>query len=177
MAEDLIVALGIDDQLNVGDDVDLVRPATLAMNDAIGWVEVHTGHLLRLRSITETLSSFDATLKAWPIAPTARASVSYGILGVTPVLIDNVPVIVSRRPACLARPTALAAWPRLDIGAEVQVTVDAGYATADLIPGNLRRAVLVLAAAYDSDREGGDILAAAEKSARSLCSPFRMRRL
>ena len=177
MAEDLIVALGVDEQLGIADDATLIRPATLAMNDAIGWVEVHTGHLLRLRSVTESLSSFDGTLKAWPVATTAKARVAYGVPGVTPVLIENVPVIVSRRPARLARPAALAAWPRLDAGAEVQVTVDAGYATADLIPGNLRRAVLVLAAAYDSDREGGDILAAAEKSARSLCGPFRMRRL
>jgi hypothetical protein len=45
------------------------------------------------------------------------------------------------------------------------------------VPGNFRRAMLVLIAAYDADREGGDILAKADVAATRMCRGFRFRGL
>ena len=62
-------------------------------------------------------------------------------------------------------------------GTITTVTVRAGYESPDDVPRDLRRAMLVLIGAYDADREGGDILAKAEASARRLCDRHRLRRL
>jgi hypothetical protein len=53
----------------------------------------------------------------------------------------------------------------------------AGYEAGDAVPGNFRRAMLMLISAYDSDREGGEVFQKAEASARRLCGRLRARSL
>lgn len=145
--------------------------------DAAGWVEKYTGHLLTERQVTETLATFDGSLTAWPIKPAVAVALAYGAPGATPTIITGAALRLSGRPARLVRPAALPHWPRLAAGETVTVTYTAGYADGDAVPRNFRRAMLVLIGAYDADREGGEILAAAEESARGLCRDFRLRRL
>jgi hypothetical protein len=57
------------------------------------------------------------------------------------------------------------------------VTIRVGYESADEVPRDLRRAMLLLIAAYDADREGGDVFAKAEDAARRLCRRYRLHRL
>lgn len=66
-------------------------------------------------------------------------------------------------------------WPRLPAGAQVKVEVTAGYLDPNEVPRNFVRAMLVLIAAYDADREGGEIFESAEETARRLCRSRKRR--
>lgn len=144
--------------------------------DAAGWVERYTGHILVARDVTEQLSGFTrCELSAWPILPDAVPVVTYrdsaGATVSLPARVD-----VSRRPARLL-PDFGTRWPYVPADTIVSVTVRAGYESVLQMPPNFNRAMLVLIGAYDADREGGEIFERAEKTARSLCGSYRLRRL
>lgn len=145
--------------------------------DAAGWVENYTGHILAARDVTVQLPSFASKLPVWPIKSGAAVSVSYGRIGAAPTVITGANVAVGSRPARLAIPTALSAWPLLSSSDVITVTVRAGYEAGDDVPANFRRAMLVLIGGYDADREGGDTFAKAEASARRLLAFYRARSL
>lgn len=145
--------------------------------DAAAWAEKYTGHILAARDVTVQLPSFTSKLPAWPIKPDASVSVSYGQIGAAPTVVTGVNVAVGARPARLAIPTSLSAWPLLASSDVVTVTVRAGYEDGDEVPASFRRAMLVLIGGYDADREGGDTFAKAETSARRLLAFYRARSL
>jgi uncharacterized phiE125 gp8 family phage protein len=142
--------------------------------DAAAWVEKYTGHILVARDVTETVRVPGRVidLRAWPIKASATLTVLDSALSPFP----GVRLDVSSRPARLSPPVGTF-WPLSRTDKHLTVTVRAGYEAADQVPGNFRRAMLVLIAAYDADREGGDILAKAEAAATRMCSGFRWRRL
>ena len=145
--------------------------------DAEGWIERYTGHILAARDVTEQFRGFGSVqLRAWPIAPAATPGVAYLDPAGNPVAIVGARLDLSSRPARVLPPRG-PFYPFHDTRQLFTVTVRAGYEPADIVPGNLRRAMLVLIAAYDADREGGEVFAQAEKSARSLCSDFRLKRV
>jgi uncharacterized phiE125 gp8 family phage protein len=141
--------------------------------DAASWVENYTGHILEPRDVSEQFAGFGRMrLKAWPIAPDAVVTLAYDGPGVV-TTITGARLSVASRPAVVLPPVSLA-WPRLLTGTVVTVSVRAGYSSPALVPGNLRRAMLLLISGYD---QGGADLVAAETTARTLCSDFRMRSL
>ena len=145
--------------------------------DAAAWVEDYTGQVLVARDVTEQFRGFGAVnLRAWPVAATAPPGVAYADGTGAPVAIVGARLDVSRRPARVLPPFG----PFYSFRDRTQlftVTIRAGYEAGDVLPGNIRRAMLVLIAAYDADREGGEVFAQAEKTARSLCSHLRLKRL
>lgn len=164
-------------QLRLHDDVyEFDAEVAGFLHDAAAWVEEYTGHILEQREVTETVNGFGALqLRAWPIAAGAAVAVSYQSAD-APVVVSGARIDVSRRPARLL-PSPGTIWPRVAATTPVTITVTAGYADEEAVPRNLRRAMLVLIGAYDADREGGEILAQAEESARRLCSRFKRRSL
>lgn len=144
--------------------------------DAAAWVERYTGHILTARDVKEEFGSFGRLrLRAWPVKPGAPLTVSYvDANGMTTV--PGARVFAANR-SVVVEPALGSRWPSLPRGGRVIVKVRAGYEEGDPVPGNLRRAMLVLIGAYDADREGGEILQNAEASARSLCRDFRARNL
>ncbi len=144
------------------------------ISDAAAWVESYTGHLFVAGDVTETFRGCGpATLRAWPIKGDAVAVVAGAINGV--VATATTQLDISRGRARVS--PGVGGWPFLPSGAAFTVTVRAGYEDGEQVPGKLRRAMLILIAAYDADREGGDLLAKAEDSARRQCSSYRVRRL
>lgn len=147
------------------------------VRDAAGWVERYTGHILVAREVTEQLVGFSAgALSAWPILPTAVPTVTYSGGAGGGVTVPGARLDLSRRPARVL-PAYGSRWPTVPRATPVTVSVRAGYESVGQIPPNFHRAMLVLIAAYDADREGGEIFERAEKTARSLCSSYRLRRL
>lgn len=147
------------------------------LDDAVAWVEQHTGHIFEARNVTEQFDGMARLhLRAWPILPTAVPALSYRDASGASVAVAGARVEVSRRPARIV-PGVGFRWPAPARGLPVTVTVRAGHESPASVPRDLRRAMLILIAGYDSDREGGDIFAKAEASARRLCDPYRMRRL
>jgi uncharacterized phiE125 gp8 family phage protein len=145
--------------------------------DAAAWIEKLTGHVLVARDVTKNFSSFDRMLfREWPIAADAVPTVTYDGAGGQAISVTEVRMLLSRRPARVA-PWVGARWPALPIGSGVTATVRAGYEEGDDVPRVFRRAMLTLIAAYDDDREGGDILRKAEDAAKDLCSDYRIRLL
>ena len=141
------------------------------IDDAAAWVEEYTGHILVARDVELSFYGNSlAHLRAWPIAPNAAAAVTYKDAAGATVVAAGALFDSSRRPARLTPPRNLAQT-------AYAVTIRAGYEANDVVPGNFRRAMLILISAYDSDREGGEIFQTAEASARRLCSRFRARRL
>jgi uncharacterized phiE125 gp8 family phage protein len=161
-------------QLKV-DDPEQYREIHDFIADAAAWVERYTGHILVARDVTQEFSSFDlAPLHAWPIKPGAVATVTYrdGAGDAQPV--------TGMRLCAATRPAKVIPFPSPGFGASTLpqytnmiVTVRAGYEDSDEVPGNFRRAMLVLIGAYDVDREGGEILQTAEATARRLCRDYR----
>lgn len=145
--------------------------------DAVAWVEDYTGHILVARDVAEQFGGLGRVhLRAWPIRADAIPSITYGdaidaVVDVAAVWID-----VSRRPARVALWIGHR-WPSMARGIAITVTLRAGYEEGDVVPGNIRRAMLILIAAYDADREGGDVFASAEQAARRLCRDLKMRRV
>jgi len=145
------------------------------IEDAAAWVEEYTGHILVARDVVEHFDSFERIrLKAWPIKPDAVVGIGYSPGAGAATNLYGARIASSSRPAVVL-PAVGTRWP---VGASgVTVLVRAGYEAADEVPANFRRAMLILISAYDSDREGGDVFAKAEASARRLCRWFRIRRL
>lgn len=160
-----------DDETDQHDEIeDFIR-------DAAAWVEDYTGHILEARDVTEHFSGFrPVSLRAWPIAPNAVPAVKYVGPDGQDVTVDSVRLQVDTRPARIG-PSVGSFWPFIDSRQLFSVTVRAGYEHPDDVPRRLRRAMLVLIAAYDADREGGKIFAEAEATAKRLCSRFRRRTL
>lgn len=160
------------------DEDDETRDADLTVwiADAAAWVEKYTGHILVALDVTQEFSGSGlAPLRAWPVKPTAAVTVSY------PDASGNAVPMTGMRLSAATRPARII--PSLSCGfsaprrAAMTVTVRAGYEPSDHVPGNFRRAMLILISAYDSDREGGEVFQNAEKSARGLCRDFRLRQL
>jgi uncharacterized phiE125 gp8 family phage protein len=165
------------EQLQLGDDYTHDAEVDGFLQDAAAWVEKFTGHILEARQVTEQFLGFDRLqLRAWPILPGAALTVTYTDTAGSTIAVTGARVDVSRRPARVF-PSLGSHWPVVMSGTQATVTVRAGYEDEADVPRNLRRAILVLVAAYDADREGGDILAKAETSARRLCDRYRLRRL
>lgn len=145
--------------------------------DAASWVEQYTGIVLEAREVTESFSGVrPAVLKAWPVAAAVAPIVAYDAGDGVPVRLSGVRLDVSRRPARVLPATGLL-WPFRRNDQVFSVTIRAGYEVGEAVPGNLRRAMLVLIGAYDADREGGEILAKAEATARRLCDRLKVRSL
>lgn len=145
--------------------------------DAAAWVEEYTGHIFVARNVTESFRGFKPVmLRAWPIKADAAPGVAYvDTMGAT-IALPGPRLDISRGRARVS-PGVGCFWPFVDAQQPFTVTVRAGYEDDDEVPGNLRRAMLILIAAYDDDREGGETFEKAEASARRLCSPFRVHRL
>lgn len=147
------------------------------ISDAAAWVEEYTGHIFDAQDVTETFRGFKPVmLRAWPVKATAVPGVAYVDSNGTPIAVTGARLDFSRERVRVV-PGVGSFWPFVDGQQSFTVTVRAGYESGDVVPGNLRRAMLLLIAAYDADREGGDILAKAEQSARRLCADFRPRAL
>lgn len=143
--------------------------------DAAAWVEKYTGHILAARDVTEVFRGFRPVMfRAWPIAATALPGVAYTNGDGVAVAIPGARIDLSQGRARVAPGTG-SFWPFIDSQQVFSVTIRAGYEDGDAVPGNLRRAMLVLIGGYDADREGGDILAKAEATASRLCASFRPR--
>lgn len=140
--------------------------------DAADWVESFTGHILVRREVVEHFSGFrPVALRAWPIADTTVPVVRYIPTGGAPATADA-RLDLTNRPARIL-PAAGGFWPFVDSRQAFSVTIEAGYEDANDVPRGLCRAMLVLIGAYDADREGGDILAKAEATARRLCQRYK----
>ncbi|QQV76524.1 phage gp6-like head-tail connector protein [Sphingomonas aliaeris] len=139
--------------------------------DAVAWVERETGHILEERDVTEQFRGFGpVTLKAWPIKADAVPAVAYIGADDTPVSATG-RLDISGRPARVLPPSG-SFWPFVDSEQLFSVTIRAGYGDEDDIPGNLKRAMLMLITAYDQDREGGDLFKKSEATARKQCETF-----
>lgn len=158
-------------------DGDTSRDADLAryIRDAREWVEDYTGQTLIAGDVEESFRVPGRTvaLRAWPIAPGAAVDVACIDADGTARSVDTY-VNAAKRPAIVS---PVGAWPLNRSDQQLRVTVRAGYETADAIPGNMRRAMLLLIAAYDADREGGDLFEKTEKRAKSLCRSLRRTRI
>jgi uncharacterized phiE125 gp8 family phage protein len=157
------------EQDNTDDDAEI----TDFIADASAWVEGYTGHVLAARNVTERfrVPPRAIELQAWPIAPDATLTVEDGAL--LPVL--GARLDVTKRPARIRYRDL--AWPLRTAEEYLSVTVRAGYESPNDVPREIRRAMLVLISGYDNDREGGEIFAKAEASARRICGRLRLRRL
>lgn len=145
--------------------------------DAVDWVEKYTGHIFAAHDVTEVFRGFRPVMfRAWPVAADAIPGVAYTNSDGVAVAITGARIDLSQGRARIA-PSSSAFWPFIDSQQVFSVTIRAGYEDGDAIPGNLRRAMLVLIGAYDADREGGEIFEKAEDSARRLCASFRPRSL
>lgn len=145
--------------------------------DAAAWTEDYTGHILNQREVTERVSGFKPVeLRAWPIAADAVPGVAYSTADGVQIPVPSARLDVSRRPARVFPGTGLF-WPFRDSAQPFTVTITAGYASASAVPRAFKRAMLILIAAYDADREGGDVFEKAERSAKRICNPFRLRRI
>lgn len=144
--------------------------------DAAAWVERYTGHILIERDVVEPFYGPDpARLRAWPIKQGATATIGYTADDGSEVTLPPRRIDILSRPARFNPPRGVT--PFAGPARPYTVTVTAGYANGDEVPGNFRRAMLVLIAAYDADREGGDLFKKAEATARSLCADYRVRRV
>jgi hypothetical protein len=142
--------------------------------DAASWVERYTGHILAAREVIEAVRvpSRVIELRAWPI----KASAVPQVLDPSLAAFLGARLDVSSRPARLLAPLGRC-WPLWRTDETMTITIRAGYEAADPVPGEMRRAMLILIAAYDADREGGKIMADAKAAARGLCRDYRLRRL
>lgn len=164
-------------QLRLDDFDDRGADVAGYIRDAADWVEGYTGHILEQREVTEHVSGFrPVELRAWPIAADAVPGVAYLGAGGAPIAIPGARLDITRRPARVFPGTGLF-WPFRDSKQAFTVTITAGYANPASVPGDMKRAMLVLISGYDADREGGDVLQKAITTAERLCHRFRLRRL
>jgi hypothetical protein len=81
------------------------------------------------------------------------------------------------RPAVIY-PASGAHWPLAStLGSDIDVTFTAGFADPGDIPQVLKQAMLVMLTAFYEDREGGEMFAASEASAKKLCRRWKRRTL
>jgi len=147
------------------------------IDDAAAWIEVYTGHILEARDVTETFCGFGVVgLRAWPVKPNAVPGVAYVDSAGAPVAIVGARLDCSGRPVRVLPPSG-PFYSFRDAQQVFTVTIRAGYEDAGSVPGNFRRAMLILISAFDSDREGGEVFQKAEAAARRLCGSKRARRL
>lgn len=59
-------------------------------------------------------------------------------------------------------------------GTQIIAEVETGYAGSAQVPAPLRHAIAVWVGAHYADREGGDIIAKAERTVASLIAPYRL---
>lgn len=146
--------------------------------DAQAWVTGYTGFLFAPQQVTEQfrVPGRRITLRAWPVQPGAAVSVSYTDAAGRPAVMTAVRVQYESGRVTLS-PSSGLAWPVMDTSLPLSVTTEAGLPEGIPVPGEIRRAVLMLIGAYDDDREGGETIAKAEATARRLCSRFRARAL
>lgn len=143
------------------------------IQDAAAWVEDYTGQILVARDVTQQFRGYGAVdLRAWPIVSGSTVAVAYVDAAGVPVSLTGARLDVSRRPARML-PAGGPFWPFRDTQQLFTVTVRAGYEAPADVPRALCRAMLVMIAAYDADREGGDIFAKAETAAKNLCRPHK----
>ena len=141
------------DQLRIDDDAHDPEIEGFIL-DAAGWVERYTGHVLEQRTVTEQFRGIRAAeLRAWPIAADAIPGVAYTDDAGDAISIIGARLDISRRPARVSPGTG-SFWPFTDTGQQFSVTISAGYADPEDVPRNLRRAMLIMIAAYDADRGG-----------------------
>ncbi|TCP91885.1 hypothetical protein C8J42_103577 [Sphingomonas sp. PP-CE-1A-559] len=142
--------------------------------DAAAWVERYTGHILVARDVVEVfrVPPRAVELRAWPVKPDAVPMVTYD----DTVAVPGVRLDRTGRPARVLAAQG-SCWPLTRTDQLLRVAIRAGYEPGDIVPGNFRRAMLILISAYESDREGGDIFQKAETAAKSLCRDFRARNL
>jgi hypothetical protein len=160
-----------------GEELDPTRLAEVQgfITDAAAWVEDYTGHILVARNVTEQFRGFgSAKLRAWPVAPTSAPGVAYLGENGEPIAVVGARLDVSRRPARVLPPLG-PFYSFRDARQLFTVTIRAGYEEGDAIPGAIRRAMLILIAAYDADHEGGDLFGKAEATARALCDRANLR--
>lgn len=145
------------------------------IDDAAAWAESYTGHILEAREVVEQVTGFNRlALRAWPIKPDAVAAVTYELSDGATIAVADVRVDTRVRPARLWLLSG-SNWPVTGRCTNATITVRAGYEAGDQVPGNFRRTMLILIAAYDADREGGDLFAKAEATARALCDRANLR--
>lgn len=173
----MVEPIGIEEaRAQIRMDGDASRDADLAryIRDAREWVETYTGQTLIAGDAVETfrVPGRAVTLRAWPIASAAALAIAVVDDDGTEVEVVGA-LDTARRPATIR---STSGWSMTSADQQLRVTVRAGYEPGN-VPGNLRRAMLLLIAAYDADREGGELFAASEARARSLCRSFRRHRL
>jgi uncharacterized phiE125 gp8 family phage protein len=160
------------EQDNTDDDAEIAD----FIADASAWVEGYTGHILAARDVTQYFDGWGlAPLRAWPIAPGATVSVTYTNEDGSPAVGPEVRLSRSTRPAFVVPWNNIRCADNRHV--TMAITVRAGYETPADVPREIRRAMLVLISGYDNDREGGEIFAKAEASARRICGRLRLRRL
>lgn len=147
-----------------------------AIDDAAGWIEDYTGHLLTEREVVEHFGDERPfAVRAWPVAADAVAHVTYtGSAGET--VTTEARVSVAIRPVRLVSSSSHV-WPIRNRVRSFAVRLTAGYSDPAAVPKNIRRAMLVMISAFFDDREGGDVFQKAEVTARRLCGSLRLRRL
>ncbi|EJL23973.1 head-tail connector protein [Novosphingobium sp. AP12] len=142
------------------------------IRDAAAWVEDYTGQILEARDVVEHFTGFrPISLRAWPIDPAAVATVEY-VAGAGPALAVGSRLDATRRPARVS-PALGSFWPFIDSRQSFTVSVRAGYEDPDDVPRGMCRAMLVMIAAFDADREGGETFAKAEAAAKRLCRRYK----
>lgn len=140
--------------------------------DAAVWVEGYTGQILEAHDVDEQFrGTRPVTLRAWPILADAVPTVTYLDNEGQAVTLDA-RIDVSERPARVM-PAVGMFWPWQGKDQTFTVRVRAGYEDPDDVPRNIRRAMLLLIAAYDADREGGAVFQLAEATARRLCQRLK----
>jgi uncharacterized phiE125 gp8 family phage protein len=143
------------------------------------WVEDYTGLVLTRREVTEALGGFlrQTRLRAWPIDAEQPVTIVYRDISGAEQTIANAELRAASRPGTIY-PASGALWPSNSIlGGSIDVTFTAGYADPATIPQAVRMAMLVMLTGFYEDREGGEILAAAESSAKRLCRRYKRRTL
>jgi uncharacterized phiE125 gp8 family phage protein len=146
------------------------------IRDAAAWVEDYTGQILEAREVVEHFRGFQpVALRAWPIDVAATATLSY-VTGSGASTSAACRLDASSRPARVS-PATGSFWPFIDGAQQFSITVRAGYESPNDVPHSLCRAILVMIAAFDADREGGDTFAKAAEAAKSLCRRYKQYRV
>lgn len=141
------------------------------------WVEDYTGLILTRREVTESLNYFLAQtkLRAWPIAADEPVSIVYRDTAGAEQTIADAQLRASVRPGEIY-PAAATRWPlNSAVSGTIAVTFTAGYANAASVPPILKQAMLVMLTAFYEDRDGGELFAASECSAKALCRRYKRR--
>ncbi|TZG23887.1 head-tail connector protein [Sphingomonas montanisoli] len=143
--------------------------------DARAWVESHTGQTLIEGAKVEYLKPACQQLLTWPVNEVTE--VSYIDAGGLEHELDagGFAIRTKFRPARVQF-FGSAAYSILRSAAAVKVTMQAGYAAADMPRGAIR-AMLILITGYYERRDTGGLGGDVEKAAAAACRNMRLRRL